>query len=244
LDRREAGRLLSWECGHMRRVGALVLCPPGGGIIVAQQLASSLEAELDFVLSKKMRAPGRPEIPFGAISETGNVVLDETMVDELDVPRAYIAAERDLQERELRSQAQAIRPTCHRVPVEGRTVILVDDGIETGGTLQAALWAVSMEHPKTLIVGIPVGPEDGIARLADDADLTVCLKVPPVLTSVRDFYMRDGWVGEKEALAILQEWQSGHISACGMPNPAPSSVPRAARPERAARRAPCGALSG
>jgi predicted phosphoribosyltransferase len=208
-DREEAGRLLGWELHRWRRAGAVVLGLQGGGLVVARELAATLEAELDVVLSRKMRAPGRDEMALGSVPETGDVIVSESVVEELGVPGSYIAVEKELQEREMLRRSARLRRIRPKVPLAGRTVVLTDEGVATGASMQAALWAIRQENPRTLLVAIPVGPEESVVRLARDADSVVCLKVPHRFSSVEHFYLNYDSVDEEKVFAILWEQQAG-----------------------------------
>ena len=215
-DRQEAGRLLAKQLTEMRGKKAVVLGIPRGGIIVARELARALEAELDIVLSHKLRTPGHQELALGSISEDGKLFLNEALVQELGVGSGYIEKERAQQLVEIKHRAELIRKVRPKVPLKGRLVIVTDDGVATGATTQAALWAVRQEQPRRLIAAIPVGAEETVRRLAEDADETVCLRAPQFFVAVGQFYVRFDQVQDEEMLEILKEEfasQSGNEAA-------------------------------
>lgn len=211
-DRQEAGRLLAQQLVEMHGKKAIVLGIPRGGIIVARELARALDAELDIVLSHKLRTPGRQELALGSIAEDGKLFLNQALVQELGVGQSYIQREGAQQFAEIKRRSELIRRIRPKVPLKGKLVIVTDDGVATGATTQAALWAVRQEKPSRLIAAIPVGAEETIMRLAEDADEMVCLRVPPYFAAVGQFYVRFDQVEDKEMLEILKkevERQSG-----------------------------------
>jgi putative phosphoribosyl transferase len=209
-DRRQAGRLLAEQLDDYRGQKAVVLGIPRGGVIVAQELARALEAEMDIVLAHKLGAPGHTELAIGSVTEDGRLFLNQALVRELGIDDAYIQQEKAQQMAEIRRRTELFRKIRPRVPLAGRTVIVTDDGVATGATTQAALWAVRLEEPELLIAAMPVGPEDTITRLAGDVDRMVCLRTPPLFAAVGQFYLYFAPVEDEEVLEILkQEHQRG-----------------------------------
>ena len=206
-DRVVAGQLLAKELADWRGKRAVVLGIPRGGLVVARELAHGIEAELDIVLSRKLRTLGHEELAMGAIAEDGKVFLNEDVVSEMGISPngSYLRRERDIQMQEIARRAELIRQVRPRVPLGGRIAIVTDDGVATGATMQAALWAARQENPSQLVVALPVGPGDTVSRLAEDADELICLRVPPYFAAVGQFYMRFGQVEDDEVLAILKE---------------------------------------
>ena len=208
-DRREAGRLLAQQLSGYRGQKTVVLGILRGGIIVAQEIAHALLADLDIVLAHKLRTPGHAELAMGSVAEDGRLFLNEEVVRELDVGEAYIRQEKTRQMAEIRRRTELFRRVHPKVPLAGRIVIVTDDGIATGATTQAAFWAVRLENPEKLIAALPVGPEDTVRRLAEDVDEMLCLRIPPVFAAVGQFYVRFEPVEDEEVLQILKEEQRG-----------------------------------
>ena len=204
-DRQEAGELLARELAEYRGRRAIVLGIPRGGIIVAQELARALRADLDIVLAHKLRTPGHMELAMGSVAEDGKLFLNEEVIGELDVNDAYITQEKAQQMAEIRRRTELFRGVRPKLPLAGRTVIVTDDGVATGATTQAALWAVRLENPEKLIAAFPVGPEDTIRRLAEDVDEMLCLRTPPLFAAVGQFYMRFEPVDDEEVLKVLEK---------------------------------------
>lgn len=204
-DRAEAGRLLARELDHLRGQNPVVLAIPRGGIVVGKELATALEGELDVVLAHKLRTPGHPELAMGSIGEDGGVFLDQMIVRQMGVPDHLIEQEKATQLHELSRRSDLIRAVRPKVPLKGTVVIVTDDGVATGATTVAALWAVRHEGPSRLVLAVPVGSEDTIRRLAEEADETLCLRAPLNFMAVGQFYSRFEQVTDQEVLDILKE---------------------------------------
>lgn len=203
-DREEAGKLLAGALGAYRGQNAVVLGIPRGGVVVAREVARALGAELDIVLAHKLRTPGHAELAMGSVSEDGRLFLNREVVRELGIDEFYIQQEKATQLAEINRRTEIIRRVRNKIPIKGKIAIVVDDGVATGATTQAALWAVRLEQPEKLIAAIPVGPESTIRRLAKDVDEMLCLRAPPSFTAVGQFYQRFYPVEDEEMLEILK----------------------------------------
>lgn len=204
-NREEAGKLLAGELNEYREQNAVVLGIPRGGIAVAREIARPLDADLDIVLAHKLVTPGHEELAMGSVSEDGTIFLDQRLVHEFNIGETYIQQEKARQLAEMKRRTEIIRHVWPKIPLAGRIVIITDDGVATGATIQAALWAVKLEHPKKMIAAIPVGPEDTIRKLAEDVDEMVCLRVPPLFEAVGQFYEQFQSVEDEEVLRILRD---------------------------------------
>lgn len=203
-DRREAGRLLADALPYLRGRGAVVLGVPRGGVVVAQELAHRLDGELDVVLAHKLGAPGHRELAIGAVAEDGSALVDDELVRRLGVSTAYLEEEEERQRSTMRHRADLFRQALSKVPLEGREVVVTDDGVATGATFQAALWAVRREQPNSLIAAIPVASEDALQRLSWDADEVVCLRVPMLFQAVGQFYVWFQQVEDGDVVDMLK----------------------------------------
>lgn len=207
VDRKEAGKLLAVELSNYRGQKAVVLGIPRGGIIVAAEIARALDGELDIVLARKLRTPGQEELAMGSVTEDGKIFLNQEVVGGLGVGEAYIQREKALQIAEIKRRTELIRRVQSKIPLKGRIVIVTDDGVATGATTQAAIWAVRSEQPEKLIAAIPVGPEDTIRRLAKDVDEMLCLRTPPFFAAVGQFYEQFNPIEDEDVLRILEAWR-------------------------------------
>jgi predicted phosphoribosyltransferase len=204
-DRVEAGRLLAAELTAYAGQRAVVLGVPRGGMAVAQEIARRLNADLDIVLSRKLRSPGQPELAFGAISEDGQVSLNQSVVQMLGIADDYIEREKVFQMAEINRRHRLFRQARPKVPLAGRVVIITDDGVATGATFKVALAAARHETPKRLTAALPVSPEKTIIDLAAAADEMVCLRCPADFSAVGQFYQRFDQLEDEDVLAILRE---------------------------------------
>ncbi|MDI6637570.1 MAG: phosphoribosyltransferase [Bacillota bacterium] len=207
-DRTHAGQLLAKQLERYRGTDALVLALPRGGVPVGAEIARALSADLDTVIPRKIGAPGDPELAIGAVSGHGGVLLNEDLVRALGVPREYIreAVARERAEIERRSRLyRGAEPAPH---IEGRAVIVVDDGIATGYTMLAALRGVRQEKPARLVAAVPVAPPDSVARLEAEADEVVVLSRPVPFFAVGQFYEDFSQVSDEEVQDILTQVRS------------------------------------
>ncbi len=203
-DRREAGRLLGERLKHLSGENPLVIGLPRGGVIVAAEIADVLGAELDVIVPAKIGAPGNPELAVGAVMEDGSVYLNEDIVGWYGVDEEYIKRAVGFQMEKIRRRVEAYRKVKERVPVEGRCVILTDDGVATGATMKSAVKWASPRSPSRVVIALPVGPEDTIRELSSMADEVICLKVPPFFSAVSQFYIEFDQVGDEEVIEVLK----------------------------------------
>jgi putative phosphoribosyl transferase len=206
-DRIEAGRLLADRLAGMELADPLVLALPRGGVPVGAEIARRLGAPLDVVLVRKIGAPDQPELAVGAIADGGSpeIVLNENLVQALHLGEDYIAAAaaRELTTIERRRGEYAgVRPV---VEPTGRTAIVVDDGVATGMTMQAALRGVRRRSPARLLAAVPVASREAVSMLRRECDAVVCLSAPRRFGSVGSFYLNFGQVSDEEVMRLLRE---------------------------------------
>jgi putative phosphoribosyl transferase len=204
-DRAEAGRLLAERLAALGLDHPLVLALPRGGVPVAAEIARRLEAPLDVAFVRKLGAPGQPELAIGAVADGAEpeIVLNDSLVRQLGLDQAYIDAQaaRELAALERRRREYAdLRPA---VEPTGRAVIVVDDGVATGMTMQAALRQVRRRRPARLVAAVPVASREAVRLLAREADAVVCLSAPRAFGSVGSFYRSFVQVSDAEVAALL-----------------------------------------
>ncbi len=204
-DRVEAGRLLAKELDDLRNKRAVVLGIPRGGLVVAHVLANNLNGYLDIVLSRKLGAPGNPELAIGAISEEGKIFLNDEVVLMTGTQKEYIQREKKLQLEEMSERAKIYRKVRAKVSLQNKDVIITDDGIATGATMRAAVLTARQENPKRLVVALPVGAEDSVRGLGEYCDEIVVLRAPSVLMYIGDFYLDSKQTTDEEVIEILKE---------------------------------------
>ena len=203
-NREEAGRLLAAALKGFRGKDAVVLGIPRGGMVVANEIFRALNSELDIVLSRKLGAPGNPELAIGSVGEDGKLFLNEDLAFRVGADKTYIETEKARQLTEIKNRVQLFRRFKAKVPLMGKTVIVTDDGVATGATMQAALWASRRENPKKLISAIPVGAGESIKLLADYADEVIVLRLPRYLQAIGQFYRHFDQTSDEEVLEILK----------------------------------------
>lgn len=206
-DRDEAGLLLAEQLAGMDLAAPLVLALPRGGVPVAAQIARRLDAPLDVAFVRKLGAPGEPELAIGAVSngDAPEIVLNALLVEERGVSEEFItsAAARELATIEQRRRDYAaVRPG---VAPSGRAVIVVDDGVATGMTMQAALRSVRRQNPARLLMAVPVASRDALAMLRQEADDLVCLSAPRRFGSVGSFYSVFKQVSDADVAMLLKD---------------------------------------
>jgi putative phosphoribosyl transferase len=205
-DRGDAGRRLGRRLLDLALPNPIVLALPRGGVAVAVEVARSLGAPLDVVLVRKIGAPGHRELAAGALvdGETPELVLNEDIVHAYRIPPDYLEAERRKQLHEIERRRRLYLGGRPRVPVSGRTAIVVDDGIATGATVRAALRAVRRAGPRELVLAVPVASPEVLDQLAENADRVVCLYPNPYLASVGEHYRDFTQVEDDEVVAMLE----------------------------------------
>lgn len=204
-DRWEAGRLLAEAVARRRFDDPVVLALPRGGVPVAIEVAKRIGAPLDLVLVRKIGAPMQPELAAGAIVDGASpeIVLNHDIVAETGATGAYIREEAARQLAVIETRRKAWLEGRPRVPVAGRTAIVVDDGIATGATVRAALHALRRQRPKWLVVATPVAPPDTVAALEREADEVLTLLRPARFRAIGYFYRDFTQLGDAQVAAML-----------------------------------------
>ena len=206
-DRAEAGRALAAELVRYEPRQPVVLALPRGGVPVAYEVAKEFRAPLDLVFVRKIGAPRDLELGLGAVVDGlhPQVVLNQEIVAQLEVPSAYIEKETRRQLREIERRRKRFLRGRHPIDIEGRVAIVVDDGIATGGTARAALQGLSRARPAHLVLAVPVAPPDIVKQLQSEADDIVCLVTPDPFYSVGWHYADFLQTSDTEVIALLDE---------------------------------------
>lgn len=206
-DRAEAGRRLAEELRRFKDERPVVLALPRGGVPVAYEVARALAAPLDLVLVRKIGAPFQPELAIGAVvdGERPELVVNRDLVEDYRIPESYLEKERERQLAEIERRRQLYLAGRSRAPVQGRTAIVIDDGIATGATMEVALHATRNARPRRLVLAVPVAPPDTIERLRGEVDEVVCLMMPAFLGAIGSFYRDFRQLGDDEVVALLEQ---------------------------------------
>jgi predicted phosphoribosyltransferase len=188
-DRMQAGSLLAEQLGAFaRRPEVIVLGLPRGGVPVAFAIAERLRLELDVLLVRKLGVPGHAELAMGAVAGGGLRVVNRDVVERLGIDEQAVEKMTGLERAELQSREGRYRRGAPPPRLEGRIVILVDDGLATGATMRVAIQACRNERPEKVIVAVPVASAEGYREMIGLADEVVCLHVPEVFHAVGIWY--------------------------------------------------------
>jgi len=202
LDRADAGRKLAGALERFRSRSPVVLALPRGGVPVGLEVARALGAPLDVIDARKLGAPGHEELAVGAIAP-GAVYVDRLLVRRLGVSAAYLEQITTAEGRELERRERLYRSGRPPLDVEGRVVILVDDGLATGATARVAVASLRQRRPAQVILAVPVGAPETVARLREVADDVVCLETPPDFRAVSLAYRDFSPTSDAEVVSCL-----------------------------------------
>jgi len=203
-DRRDAGvQLISRLKEYKDQQGVIVLSLPRGGVATGYEIARSLHIPLDIVIVRKIGFPGQPELGIGAVSETGTVVLNTSIISTYGIPKEYIEREVSRQKEEISRRVKLYRKGKGLPPLQGKTVILVDDGVATGATMKSAITTLKEENLKKLIVALPVAPPGVVKELEQMVDLFICIETPFDFMAVGSYYHDFTQVSDEEVINLL-----------------------------------------
>ncbi|MFE5544973.1 phosphoribosyltransferase family protein [Streptomyces sp. NPDC056534] len=209
-DRTDAGRQLAARLGHLKGHDVVVLGLPRGGVPVAAEVADALDAPLDICLVRKLGVPQQPELAMGALGEGGVRVVNERVLHEAGVGARDLAAVEEREHLVLDQRARRYRGSRPSVPLEGRTVLVVDDGLATGATALAACRVVRARGAARIVLAVPVAPRGWTARLGGEADETVCVHAPEVFSAIGQFYRDFTQTPDAEVVACLDRIRAAH----------------------------------
>jgi predicted phosphoribosyltransferase len=188
LDRVDAGRRLARALLHHRGTGALVLGLPRGGVPVAAEVATAIDAELDVLVVRKLGVPGHEELAMGAVAGGGLRVLNRDVLVRLDVPSSVVEAVTTRAAEVVAERERTYRGARPPLVLRGRRVVLVDDGLATGATMRVAVRAVTGAGASPVVVAVPVAPPSACEVLRSLADEVVCLHTPSSFLAVGTWY--------------------------------------------------------
>ncbi|MCC6791073.1 MAG: phosphoribosyltransferase [Thermomicrobiales bacterium] len=204
-NRAVAGRQLAASLTAYRGPKTLVLGIPRGGVPVAAEVARVLDADLDIVVARKLGAPFQEELAIGAVTANGGRFLNQELIDEIAVSQDYLTKVIERESAEARRRETRFRGDRPAAPIEGRTVIVVDDGLATGATMRAAVHSVRLHQPARLVVAVPVGSKEACATLSWEADEVVCLQTPEPFWAVGYYYEEFDPVEDDEVATLLRD---------------------------------------
>lgn len=202
-DRLDAGRQLAQALHKFRDKKPLVLAIPRGAVPMGQVVADALRGELDVVLVRKIGAPFWPEFAAGAVDESGWIYRNPEAGDEPGLA-SHIERQSQRELQTIRQRRDRYTPGRKPPSAQGRTVIVVDDGLATGSTMIAALHALRQQQPAHLVCAVPVAPPDTLRKVSPYADEVVCLHTTPNFQAVGQFYRHFDQVEDEEVIAVLK----------------------------------------
>lgn len=205
-NREDAGRQLAGAARKYAEEDSVILAIPRGGVIVGRVVAEELGVPLDVVIPRKVGAPGNPELGLGAIAP-GVRVLDEGMIRSLGVSDEYLERAIEEEEREIERRSATYRNGRPPVDLRGKTAIVVDDGMATGGTAIAAVRWAREQGAARMILAVPVAPPAAVSRLRLEADDVIALSMPDAFYAVGQWYGRFDQVSDEEVVAAMAEWR-------------------------------------
>jgi putative phosphoribosyl transferase len=204
-NRREAGRELARRLTrYAGRSDVIVLALPRGGVPVAAEVAAALQAPLDIFLVRKLGVPSHPELAMGAIAEGGVKVLSAALIHDLGIPAAAVEQVAARERLELDRRGRMFRGSRQLPGVGGRAVILIDDGLATGSTMEAAVLALRERRPARIVIAVPVGARETCVRLGRLADELVTVDMPEPFQAVGQWYDDFTQTTDEEVIAILE----------------------------------------
>ena len=205
-DRTEVGKLLGEQLDKLKINNPVVLAIPRGGLPVAREIALALMAPLDIIITRKIGAPGQPEFAIGAVTQEGEMIVDRQVTRSLNVSEQYLKEESTRQTDEIKQRMHKYRSKNLPFPnLEGKAVIVVDDGIATGNTMLAAIRSVKLKKPSEIILAIGVAPPDTVKKLSKEVNRIICLDTPEPFYAIGEFYENFEQVEDVEARSIMEE---------------------------------------
>lgn len=204
-DRRDAGRQLAARLADRTLGDPVVVALPRGGVPVAYEVAHALGAPLDVLVVRKLGCPCQPELGLGAIGEGGVQVLNRRLIAAVGVTDPQLEEVARRETAELERRVQRYRGDRPAVPVRGRTVVLVDDGLATGSTARAGIEVLRERGAAVVILAVPVAPSGTVADLAEVADEVVCLATPATFWAIGEHYGDFSQTSDAEVADLLTE---------------------------------------
>ncbi|MDP2755782.1 MAG: phosphoribosyltransferase [Nitrospirota bacterium] len=205
-DRKDAGlQLASILTEYKDREDVLVLALPRGGVVIGYEVAKALNCLLDIIIIRKIGFPGQTELAIGAVSETGAVVLNEDIISTYTVSKEYIEEEISRQKKEISRRITLYRSGKGIPPLDGKIIILVDDGVATGATIKAAISTLKKEKIVRLVAALPVSSKDAEEEIKKTVDEWVCPETPVDFAAVGNYYQDFTQVSDEEVVELLKQ---------------------------------------
>lgn len=217
-DRADAGHQLAAELAPYAAEDPIIIALPGGGVPIGYEIARALHAPLDVCVTRKVGVPWRPELGMGAVAEDGSIHLSPEILGRVGIADEELSDVINEKRREVEARTRLFHGEAPRPALGDRTVILVDDGIATGGTVRAAIESLHARSPGKLVLAVPVAAPETLRALEPEVDRVVCLLTPPNLFAVGVWYEDFDQVTDDEVVRLLERARrdlagSGHAVA-------------------------------
>lgn len=201
-NRIEAGRKLAKKL--IKYKNPIILSIPRGGVVIGHEIAKVLNCKHDVIIARKLGAPNNSELAIGAVTADGDLFLDEPLIEKIGADHKYILGEQERQMKEAERREETYRSGREKVRTKGRTVIVVDDGLATGATMEAAVRSVNRGGAKKVVVAVPVAPADTEERYRKLGIDIVVLSTPESFWAIGQFYEDFPQVSDEEVIELLQ----------------------------------------
>jgi putative phosphoribosyl transferase len=204
-NREEAGKKLAVKLKNFQeKKNLIVLAIPRGGLAVGKELSTALNCPLDIIVTKKIGAPGNPELAIGAVGAVGEPVINEELASRVGADEKYLEKEIADRQAEVERRIKEYRGERPPPDFKDKIVIITDDGVATGATMEAAVEVVRQQEPKKIVVAVPVTARDSLKKLEEKADEVIYLDAPLMFFAVGQFYQEFGQVSDKEVINLLK----------------------------------------
>lgn len=206
FDRKDAGKQLAkLAAKYKNQKDIIVIGLPRGGVVTAYEVAIFLNAPLDIVCPRKVGAPNNPELALGAVTETGKGFFNNNLIRQLHVSSKYLEEEIAKEKERAQSRLALYRKGKTSLNLQGKIVLIVDDGLATGATMKAAILAIRDQKAAKIVVAVPVSPPDTATEIQEMVDDFLCLGTPWTFQAVGQFYERFDQTENEEVISLLEQ---------------------------------------
>ena len=205
LNRQSAGKILAEKLAREKLIDPLVLAIPRGGVVVGAEIARALGADLDVFVAKKIGAPGNSELAIGAVGPDGVAIINHALAYQTGADERYLQTEIKNLGLEVKERIKKFRRKKPKLAVKDKTVILVDDGIATGATVEVAIKWLRQKGAKTIVLAVPVAPPETIEKMTPLVEKIICLYRPSFFAAVGQFYEEFPQISDEEVLNMLDD---------------------------------------
>lgn len=210
-DRKEAGEKLAEKLSAYKNSrDTIIMALPRGGVVIGFEIAKDLHLPLDIVVPRKIGAPYNPELAIGAITEDGQGIFHQEIIEMYGISPTYIAQEIEKEKKEAQRRLKLYRNNLPPTNLQGKTVLLVDDGIATAATIRAAIISVRVKQPSKIIVVTPVISPDSLEKIRKEVDEVIVLDAPYDFRAVGQFYKYFPQTTDEEVINLMKKLNQSH----------------------------------